>query len=107
MSTFVLFKHQNIMPMETEFKEINKEFVGELSFPNEDVLESDFEKNKRNLDLERAMALGNLDQIKVKIYFEDDMDKLFVETTVWAVTSENVILKQGLTIPNQRIFKIH
>lgn len=93
--------------METKFKEIEKEVIGELFFPNEDVLKSEKKRIIRQLELKRAMALGNLEQIKVKIYFEDDRQKLFVDTTIWGVTEERIILKQGLTIPNQRILKIN
>ena len=40
------------------------------------------------------------------IYFEDDMSKKMVETTIWGVTEERVILKQGVVIPVKRIHKI-
>ncbi|MCC5930641.1 MAG: hypothetical protein JJU28_15450 [Cyclobacteriaceae bacterium] len=106
MITFVVKKASSTLIMKSGFKEINKEFIGELNFPNKEVLNSDIEINLRNLDLERAVALGNTDQIKVRIYFEDDKDKLFVETTIWGVTDERIILKKGLTIPNQRILKV-
>ncbi|MDO8965552.1 hypothetical protein [Algoriphagus sp.] len=92
--------------METEFKEIEKEKIGQLNFPSHDVLSSESEINLRLDVLERAMSLGNLDQIKVKIYFEDDREKLVVDTTIWAVTFESVILKHGLMIPNHRIYKV-
>lgn len=92
--------------MTTEFKEIEKENIGHLNFPNHDVLSSESEINLRLDFLKRAMSLGNLDQIKVKIYFEDDKDKLVVDTTIWAVTIESVILKHGIIIPNRRIYKV-
>jgi len=92
--------------MEIKFKEIGKENIGELIFPTEDVLKSDKKIKQRQIALERAMALGNLEQVKVKIFFEDDKSKLFVDTTIWGVTDESVILKQGLVIPNKRIYKV-
>ncbi|MDR7131316.1 hypothetical protein J2X69_003677 [Algoriphagus sp. 4150] len=92
--------------MKTSFKEIDKGIVGSLNFPNSDVLRTDKKKSQRQHNLERAMALGNLEQIKVKIYFEDSNEKLFVDTTIWGVTDESVILKQGLIIPNKRIHKV-
>lgn len=52
------------------------------------------------------MSLGNLEKVKVKIFFEDDKSKIYVETTIWGVTDESVILKQGLVIPNKRIYKV-
>lgn len=88
------------------FQEINKEQVGELNFPHSDVLLTDQERKQRKADLERAMSLGNLEQVKVKIYFEDDQEKRFVDTTIWGVTDESIILKQGVVIPFRRIFKV-
>ncbi len=92
--------------METFFKEIEKELVGQLQFPNEDVLHSDVTKAERKKGLERAMSSGNLEHVKVKIYFEDIREKLLVETTIWGVTDESIILKKGTTIPNHRIHKV-
>ena len=68
--------------METRFKEIDKENIGKLNFPIDDVLKTEQKKIQRQNELERAMTLGNLEQVKVKIYFEDDKDKLFVDTTI-------------------------
>lgn len=92
--------------MSTAYNEIAKERVGELHFPNEDVLANESERKQRRSALERAMTLGNLEQIKFKIYFEDGQSKLFVDTTIWGVTDETVILKQGVTIPAKRIVNI-
>jgi hypothetical protein len=52
----------------------------------------------------RAQALGNLEHSKTWILFEDNQSKKMVETTVWAVTDESVILKRGVGIPINRIF---
>jgi hypothetical protein len=41
---------------------------------------------KKENELERALALGNLEHSKIQIYFEDDRSKKMVETTVWALT---------------------
>jgi hypothetical protein len=92
--------------MKSRFKEIDKENIGELNFPMDEVLKTEKKIMQRQSELERAMALGNLEQVKVKIYFEDDKEKLFVDTTIWGVTDESIILKQGLVIPNRRIIKV-
>jgi hypothetical protein len=55
--------------------------------------------------LYRALALGNLEHSKIRIYFEDNQSKKVVETTVWALTDQRVILKQGHSIPINRIYK--
>lgn len=92
--------------MNNGYKRIEKEEISKLHFPSEEVLVSEQEITRRRLDLERTPVLGNLDHIKIKLFFEDEREKLFVETTVWAVTTDRVVLKQGVTIPIHRIFKV-
>ncbi len=91
--------------MKANFETIEKEKIQLLSFPKSDVLESFEEIKQRHSDLSRALALGNLEHSKIKIYFEDNQSKKVVETTVWAVTDQRVILKQGHSIPINRIYK--
>ena len=57
-------------------------------------------------ELDRALALGNLEHAKIKIFFEDDTSKKMVETTVWGVTDKRVILKQGVVIPIHRVHSV-
>ncbi|MFM9987983.1 hypothetical protein [Flavobacterium sp.] len=91
--------------MDTNFEIIEKELIDQLHFPVADVLDDKEEINQRNLDLDRALSLGNLEHSKIKIYFEDDQSKKVVETTIWGVTDKRVILKQGVVIPINRIYK--
>lgn len=91
--------------MSTEFKTIEKEAIADLNFPRKDVLEEKEDIARRRQELDRALSLGNLEHSKIKIYFEDDNSKKMVETTIWGVTEERVILKQGVVIPIQRIYK--
>ena len=92
--------------METTFELIDKELITALNFPKQDVLEDKEEIVGRKNDLDRALALGNLEHVKIKIYFEDDASKKLVETTIWGVTDNRVILKQGVVIPVNRIHRI-
>ncbi|MES2763303.1 MAG: hypothetical protein V4677_13910 [Bacteroidota bacterium] len=88
------------------FEIIEKEKIETLKFPTEEVL---FDKElikERESELNRALALGNLEHAKIKIYFEDDKSRKLVETTVWGVTDKRVILKQGVVIPINRVHKI-
>ncbi|HTF05186.1 MAG TPA: hypothetical protein VK826_14255 [Bacteroidia bacterium] len=85
---------------------IDKEFVRDLSFPKDDVLLSMDERRKRRLELDRALILGNVDHSKVKIYFTDNEGFKQVETTIWAVTEERIILKSGMVIPIRRIHEV-
>ena len=92
--------------MNTVFELIDKEIITSLNFPKEDVLEDKENIAERRNNLDRALSLGNLEHAKIKIYFEDDTSKRMVETTIWGVTDERVILKQGVVIPVNRIHKI-
>jgi hypothetical protein len=91
--------------MSVEFITIEKEAIADLHFPKKDVLEEREDMARRRQELDRALSLGNLEHSKIKIYFEDDASKKMVETTIWGVTEERVILKQGVVIPIQRIYK--
>ena len=88
------------------FKIIDKEEIELLKFPAIDVLDDDNEKKTRLGEINRALALGNLEHSKIQIYFEDNESKYKVDTTVWAVTDKNVVLKQGVRIPIHRIYKL-
>ena len=92
--------------MSTTFELIDKETIALLNFPKSDVLEDKDEISSRKNELDRALSLGNLEHVKIKIYFEDDKSKKMVETTIWGVTDNRVILKQGVVIPVNRIYKI-
>ena len=91
--------------MKPNFETIPKEVIHLLSFPNADVLATREEVQQRQFELDRALALGNLEHSKIRIYFEDNESKKVVETTVWAVTDQRVILKQGHSIPINRIYR--
>ena len=91
--------------MTTDFETIEKEKITSLHFPKADVLEDKTAINERVTSLNRALSLGNLEHAKIKIFFEDDLSKKVVETTVWGVTDERVILKKGSSIPINRIYK--
>lgn len=92
--------------MTTTFKPIEKEDIAKLHFPADDVLTDKHEIFQRKQDLEKAMAMGNTDHVKIEIFFEDDKNQLVANTTVWAVTPEHLVLKKGVTIPINRIFRI-
>ncbi|RAR50847.1 hypothetical protein [Flavobacterium lacus] len=88
----------------TFFEPIEKETIQSLHFPPVDVLEDKQLKRTRIAGLARALALGNLEHIKTKIYFEDELTKRVVETTIWGITDDKVILKKGTIIPINRIY---
>ena len=86
---------------------ITKEEIQSINFSNNDVLNNKQQKSVRSYCLTRAMQLGNLLKNKVDIYFKNNEDRLMrVQTTVWAVTTDAVILKQGIRIPKNSIVSI-
>ncbi len=85
---------------------VSKESIANLSFPAAEVLQSREEIKNRMLDLERATTLGNVEQTKIKIIFEDTESIKQVETTIWATTDKRIILKGGVVIPISRIHEV-
>ena len=61
---------------------------------------------QRKTDLERAMKLGNNEHQKVKIIFESTEGTMAVETTVWEVMQNYVILKSNTALPIRCIHRV-
>lgn len=85
---------------------IDKEAISDLKFPDKEVLQDKEAITLRNHDLHRALSLGNLEYSKIKIYFKDNISAKMVNTTVLGITDKRVILKKGVLIPINRIYKI-
>ena len=92
--------------METLFELVEKEDIPQFHFPEGEVIKSERERKALERELSRAIALGNLEHQKVKIYFEDAQGKKIVNTTIWAITEEAILLKQNVVLPIERIHKI-
>lgn len=83
---------------------IEKEDIPSLKFSKTEILKNPRNRNLRSYYLNRATKLGNLLKNKVTIYFKDHTNQLMqVNTTIWAVTTDFVVLKQGITIPKKSI----
>ena len=85
---------------------IEKEQINSLSFPKTEVLKKKEDQLNRIVDLKRALALGNLERGKVKMFFEDNNGLKMVETTIWGLTDKSVILKKSTIIPLQRVLGV-
>ncbi len=84
-----------------------KEFLYALRFTQEDVIKTRQEKELRLYAINRAMRSGNAVKNKVRIYFKDSLNRvLFIYTTIWGVTKNDVILKKGVTIPIKSIIEV-
>lgn len=84
---------------------IEKETLSDYTFVDHEVLKSQEDIMMRKMNLNRALILGNAYRRKVKLVFETTVGLKQVETTIWAVTERNVILKGGKFIPTQSILK--
>lgn len=85
---------------------VQKEYIAALHFPPNEVLSSLEEIKQRRADIERSRFLGNAYRSKVIIHFRDSEGYKQVETTIWAVTDTKVVLKNNMSIPINRIFKV-
>lgn len=82
---------------------VEKEIIGQLKFPHTEVLFDKVAIQERVAALHHATSLGNLDHHKVNIYFEDAEGMKRVNTTIWAITDKRILLKNGKSIPINRI----
>jgi uncharacterized protein (DUF2132 family) len=80
--------------MTIDFEIIEKEKIETLKFPHSEVLEDDSAIKERTNAL-KSTFFWEFRTFKIQIYFEEVVKKM-VETTVWAVTDESVVLKKGV-----------
>ena len=80
--------------------------IGNLKFPENDVLKNSRQINARKGDLQSVISKASLENSEIKIYFEDESSRKVVEATVWAMTDKRVILKQSIGIPISRIHSV-
>jgi hypothetical protein len=85
---------------------VPKEEVNQLRFPSGEVLKNQDDIRQRRVDLERAVMLGNVEKSKVRVVFEDEVGLKYVETTIWSITDDRVILKGDGSIPLKRVWQV-
>ena len=85
---------------------IEKESISQIKFKEEFRFRSQDEKKKLDYLLYNAMILGNISHNKVKIVFTTEEGIRQVETTIWAATENNIILKGGVVIPTYCILDV-
>ncbi len=92
--------------IERKIIRIEKEDISKLHFAHDEVLNEKHLKVLRNRDLNRGLILGNAFHTKVRIVFEDIENMYQVETTIWGLGQDFVLLKQGVFIPRKRIHNV-
>jgi hypothetical protein len=85
---------------------VEKELVASFHFPEGEVLSNENDRKSLKNELDRAIALGNIEHLKVKIYFADEKGDKVVNTTIWAITDTAILLKKNVVIPIRRIIKL-
>lgn len=89
-------------------KKIEKEAVESLIFPNKPIKLRTAEEQKGFIKkLKKAEQLGNLFHNKIEIVFQDEEGLKEVNTTIWAVGEDHILLKKGVFIPVNRIVSIN
>jgi hypothetical protein len=85
---------------DTDIELVQKEQLGNLRFAQYDVLTDAVAKQRRRLDADRAVTLGNAYHGKLDIYFQTaDGETKRMATTVWAADSAYLTLKSGASLP--------
>lgn len=83
-----------------ETKHITKELITGCTFypviDNENIIDQ----------LKKAMVLGNNFKCKCKIVFNTSDGAKIVETTVWSVSENHVLLKGDIVIPLNAVIKV-
>ena len=85
---------------------VQKESIPYCRFDRLEKLSSPLDQQIRDDKIFRAMVMGNTYKKKALITFETLEGVKQVETTVWAATDTNLILKNGITIPQCNILEI-
>jgi len=87
-------------------KRIDKNEICRLQFPNQPLDHSKEKLNYITKAIRKALRIGNAYKIKIKIVFYDTTGLKEVETTVWNSTTDNVVLKNGICIPFNRVVDV-
>lgn len=85
---------------------VDRSKIASCNFPKGEVIDDPEEQRNRSRKIHNATRLGNLEQKKVNIYFRDKEGVKHLYTTIWAQTSNRIILKNNVTLPVHRIIDI-
>ncbi|MFK7755807.1 MAG: hypothetical protein AB8B53_02620 [Flavobacteriales bacterium] len=85
---------------------INAQELNTLSFPKKELVTTLVSKFQISSLLQTASIIGCRYQDKVKITFSDSEGLKTVEATVWEAGLDKIELKEGYTIPTNRIIKV-
>lgn len=87
-------------------QKIEKEQLKTLNFPKQDVLLDNKQRRLRFANAQRARILGNIEKIKAKINFHTTEGLREVNTTVWHVDQDFIMLKGASALPIRSVYSI-
>lgn len=83
---------------------IEKEEIPQLTFlDTETEVQNPLEVKRQ---LAKALILGNSQKHKVRLIFDSDAGFKMVNTTVWGMGDQHIILKKGIAIPIDKIIEV-
>lgn len=77
---------------------IEKEQIQDLNYPSTVSEKSKATKNELMAKCQKAMTLGNLHKVKCSILFNDSEGLKKVNTTIWSLLEEHIVLKGGVSL---------
>lgn len=92
--------------IQLNMKTIAKEKINELNFPSTDVLSNTKERKLRFATAQKARTLGNIEKSKAKIDFHTTEGPRRVNTTVWHVDQDFIMLKGASALPMRSVYSI-
>lgn len=87
-------------------QKIEKEEIKNLSFLDKDVLNSEVEQKERFYFAQKARTLGNIEKSKSRICFHTTNGIYEVNTTVWDVDNDFIMLKGASALPLKSVYSI-
>lgn len=85
---------------------VNNEMIDRLHFPTQDVLRIQQEKLQRTTILSKILSRLSFGIIPATIFFEDISGVKKVNTTIQAISENEVVIHQKARIPIHRITEI-
>lgn len=83
---------------------VEKENLPALRFAPDDVQPDPAVRQRRRIEADRAVTLGNAYHGKLNIYFQTaDGSVKRVATTVWAADADHLTLKSGAALPMRAV----
>ncbi len=85
---------------------VEKEKIASLQFPEQPLEHTPEKLSYLSKAISKALHIGNKYKNKISIIFYDNECIKEVRTTIWNVTLDDIILKNGVSIPFHRVLDV-